>query len=91
VILDQDDEGQAFGLIDVADMRIAAGPLSVQARARNFMHLTRYEADRSKLQEFGLDRFIDCYLAAAELTIKEGQSFVRKIRRRSPFFESVLA
>jgi hypothetical protein len=38
-------EDNTFGLIDIADMRIYPWPLFCNTRARNFMHLCRYEAD----------------------------------------------
>lgn len=40
-----------FGLIDVADMRVAKRPLSNSARARNLKHLLRYRQDADWLTE----------------------------------------
>jgi len=34
-----------FGLIDIADLRCLAGPLSRRLRARNYRHLLRYQDD----------------------------------------------
>jgi len=55
------------GLIDIADMRIRRRPLGAGARARNFRHFLRYREDVHALEAFGLERFLNIYLEAADL------------------------
>ncbi len=57
-----------LGLIDVADLRFRRRPLGVVLRARNFQHLLRYEIDAESVRAFGLQRFLDIYRHAAELS-----------------------
>lgn len=66
VIVQPDSE--AFGLIDIADMRIRSRPLGAVARARNFRHFLRYPEDVRCLDFFGIDRFLNIYLEAATLS-----------------------
>ncbi len=62
------EEGlERMGLIDIADLKIAARSLSRKLRMRNFKHLTRYKADQEAIKTFGVERFIDLYLAASQL------------------------
>lgn len=56
-----------LGLIDVADLRFRRGALSVGQRARNFRHLLRRLEHRGVFERFGIGRFLDLYLRAAEL------------------------
>jgi len=55
------------GLIDIADMRIRRRPLGAGARARNLRHFLRYGEDVHALEAFGLARFLEIYLEAADL------------------------
>lgn len=50
-----------LGLIDVADMKIAKGPLSEELRFRNFQHIARYREDIETLQPH-LGSFLQGYL-----------------------------
>jgi len=56
-----------FGLIDVADMRFPRFPLRVDQRGRNFRHLLRNKEQRKLFSGFGLDRFLEMYIQAADL------------------------
>jgi hypothetical protein len=60
-------ESGELGLIDIADMRIRRRPLGARARARNFRHFLRYREDVHALEAFGLARFLEIYLEAADL------------------------
>ncbi len=63
-----------MGLIDVADMRFKLRPLSARQRRRNFVHLLRRQAHRAIFERFGIERFLELYLRAANLTERqEGQ------------------
>jgi hypothetical protein len=70
-----------LGLIDVADMTIRQDPLGIGLRARNFRHLLRYREDAGCLQTFGGARFLEIYLAAAQLDPRPRQQFLELIRK----------
>jgi len=54
-------EDGTLGLIDVSDMRIYASSLDEDKRIRNFAHLIRYKQDRTHLEAFGRDYFLQSY------------------------------
>lgn len=60
--------GDRLGLIDVADLTVFPWPLWLGQRVGNFRHILRYREDCSALQDFGAERFLDLYLAAAGLS-----------------------
>ena len=57
----------SLGLIDVSEARFRARSLSARLRARNFKHLLPYPEDVAALTAYGVDRFLEDYLAAASL------------------------
>ena len=68
--------GQKLGLIDIADMSFHRSALPVRLRARNFKHMLRYREDVGYLEEFGSRRFLDQYLAAARLDVRDRKNFL---------------
>jgi hypothetical protein len=68
-ILLQPDGG--FALIDVADTRFKRKPLAPARRMRNFRHLVRVPAHRSKFLELGWDEFLAEYLDATDLSARQ--------------------
>lgn len=60
--------GDVFGLIDVVDMRFRRRALYPWMRGRNIRHLFRRPEDAKLLREFGVQRFMDAYFAAAGLS-----------------------
>ena len=68
-----------LGLIDIADMRIMAAPLSSHARIRNFRHLNRYKIDQSSIKKFGVDRFMEIYFKTSCLLESHKQEFTAKM------------
>ena len=68
-----------LGLIDIADMRIMAAPLSSHARIRNFRHLNRYKVDQSSIKKFGVDRFMQIYFKTSCLLESHEQEFKAKM------------
>jgi tRNA A-37 threonylcarbamoyl transferase component Bud32 len=67
MILTEDDD---IGLIDVVDMRISNGPLSMGRRIRNLRHLFRYQADVAHLTS-ERHRFMDVYCRNAKLSPRQ--------------------
>jgi tRNA A-37 threonylcarbamoyl transferase component Bud32 len=67
MILTEDDD---IGLIDVVDMRISNGPLSMGRRIRNLRHLFRYQADVAHLTS-ERQRFMDVYCRNAKLSPRQ--------------------
>jgi len=67
MILTEDDD---IGLIDVVDMRISNGPLSMGRRIRNLRHLFRYQADVAHLTS-ERNRFMDVYCRNAKLSPRQ--------------------
>lgn len=57
----------AFGLIDISDMRIKSKPLSSRKRIRNFGHLLRYQTDIDTLHLQDNAAFWQGYAAASSL------------------------
>jgi len=56
-----------LGLIDVADLSVKLIPLTVWQRRRNFQHLLRRADHRLLFEQFGIERFIEYYLDAANI------------------------
>jgi hypothetical protein len=59
VVLTSDD---AFGLIDLADMKVTEGPLGAVRRRRNFRHLFRYRDDQKWLLSDAGDALVQGYV-----------------------------
>lgn len=70
-------EGGQLGLIDVADMTIRPWPLGSRLRERNFRHMLRYREDTASVREFGWPRFVDFYLEAAHLSVRDQRTLLR--------------
>lgn len=68
-----------LGLIDLSEARFRRGPLSLGLRVRNFKPLMRYPEDIAALRAFGLERFLDCYLAASALSAARGEVLRRRV------------
>jgi hypothetical protein len=56
----------SFALIDISEVRFRRR-LGSGLRARNFRPLVRYAEDRACLESVGIDRFVQAYLARAQL------------------------
>jgi len=56
-----------FGLIDVADLSFSLLPLNIWQRKRNFRHLLRRAEHRLLFEQFGIARFLEYYLDAANI------------------------
>ncbi len=69
-----------LGLIDIADMKIEAAPLSPSARLRNFRHLARYKVDQESVKRFGVSRFMDIYFKTSCLPDNYKQEFLAKMQ-----------
>ena len=64
-----------LGLIDVADLSFSLTPLSIWQRRRNFRHLLRRPEHRVVFEQFGIDRFIEYYLDAADIPQQKRAEF----------------
>lgn len=51
-------------LIDISDLSVKSGSLSIFRRARNIAHLIDTEEDREYFNAYGLDRFLQAYFEA---------------------------
>lgn len=78
------NEGDVLGVIDVADMTFRSRPLPVRLRVRNFGHLARRREDQEILEQFGWDRFVERYLAAAGMSTASGRKLREGVRRLIP-------
>jgi len=65
-----------FGLIDVADLSFKWLPMNMWQRRRNFRHLFRNPEHRQIFEQFGMERFIVCYLDAAGISHGEKDRFL---------------
>lgn len=68
----------AFGLIDLADMRILPSPLSSGLRQRNLRHMQRYTEDRQWLFEENIDALLNGY--AQSVTDKAAEHLQRHLQ-----------
>ena len=73
------DAMSPLGLIDIADMKIVAEPLSSHARIRNFKHLGRYKVDQESIKKFGVNRFMEIYFKTSCLLESHKQEFTAKM------------
>ena len=58
----------SLGLIDISDMKISSKALGVLKRIRNFRAVFRYEEDKNVILEYGLQNFLDKYIADSEIS-----------------------
>jgi len=70
-----------LGLIDVADLSFNRLPLTLWQRRRNFRHLLRRVEHRALFEQFGIERFIEYYLDAAEIPQQKRAVFCSLICR----------
>ena len=77
-------ENDTFGLIDIADMSIQQRPLGLWQRARNFRHLLHDRRDRDVLEQYGYDRLLQNYEAAAGIRGYRSTLLRRLIRHAAP-------
>ena len=77
-------EKDSFGLIDIADMSIQRRPLGLLKRARNFRHLLHDRRDRDVLEQYGYDRLLENYEAAAGIRGYRSTLLGRLIRHAAP-------
>lgn len=70
-----------LALIDVSDMKISKKPLGLSRRTRNFKHFLRYDADRTSLLDFGMNRFLQAYLELTSLSPSRKKTLVKRINR----------
>jgi len=68
-----------LGLIDFADMKVGKKSLSRDKRLRNFRHLTRYKVDQDSIKAFGVDRFMNLYFQASQLSESNKKEFLLKM------------
>jgi tRNA A-37 threonylcarbamoyl transferase component Bud32 len=66
------DDG-TLGLIDVSDMKIYSKTLNADKRLRNFTHLIRYKQDRTQLEAYGRDLFVQGYADSDSVNEKLNQ------------------
>jgi len=72
-------DGDGFGLIDVADMKIKDRSLGIGMRIRNFNHLRRYEIDRNSLKQ-QKDLFIGEYIKMCRLSDNNLKKLQEKLK-----------
>ncbi len=77
-------DGDRLGLIDMADLTIFPWSLWPLQRTGNFRHMLRYREDRTALQAFGWERFVDAYLEAAGLTDARAAVVRRRLLAAGP-------
>jgi len=70
-----------LGLIDLADMKFCPRSLNVFYRVRNFHHFFRYRRDAEFIESFGINRFLEIYLAETTICGWRRKLFLRLIDR----------
>jgi len=81
VIVQPESESGEFGLIDLADMKFCPRSLNVLSRVRNFRHFFRYRKDAEFIESFGINRFIEIYLAKTTIFGWRRKIFLRLVDR----------
>ncbi len=72
-------QDRRFGLIDVADLNHSFIPFTLFKRARNFKPIFRYEEDRSAIDSFSLDNFVDIYYKCSEIKSERKKATLKKM------------
>jgi len=70
-----------LALIDISETRFRSGRLSADLRTRNFRPLTSYPEDLQALRDFGMERFLETYHAAADLNPAQRARFDHALQR----------
>lgn len=65
--------GDGFGLIDIADLRVRSAALPFRMQLRNFRHFLRYREDRKRLDSFGAGRFVGIFAGKAGLSVEQAR------------------
>ena len=76
------DEQGGMGVIDVTATRFYRGPVPPAARARDFRPLLRYEPEATAIKAWGVRRFIDAYLDAANLSPRAHRRLLHHLPRQ---------
>jgi tRNA A-37 threonylcarbamoyl transferase component Bud32 len=73
-------EGKTTSLIDISDLSISLTALGVFQRARNLAHLFNAEEDKRSFVNYGIDRFLDEYIIASQLTSVPRWAFRQRLK-----------
>tara|TARA_R110002074_G_scaffold54746_1_gene136331 strand:+ start:33126 stop:33782 length:657 start_codon:yes stop_codon:yes gene_type:complete len=68
-----------FGLIDISDLQIKRGPLSLVLRERNFSHILRYQEDKDLIGSH-YQAFVSSYFKKSQLEEAQRLSLDQSIR-----------
>lgn len=69
-VLKQND---GMAIVDISDLSTQSRPLSPWQRARNIAHLFNARYDQMHFQQYGLERFVNDYLARGGLSKREAR------------------
>ena len=75
-----------IGLIDIGSVVVKRQSLSCDLRARNMKHPLRYKSDQQLFEQFGIAKFIDCYVRDAEVN---ESLFYKKLSRQHRVFKNL--
>jgi hypothetical protein len=85
-------EDGMLALVDVSECRFRRAPLRPELRARNFKPLFSYDEDTAVLGKFGFERFLQLYLALANLNDgAQGRFLLALSRLRLEMAEAALS
>jgi serine/threonine protein kinase len=73
-------DGQ-LALIDLADLSLSSGPLSLRKRVRNFRHLLRCGADHRCIAGYGVLHFLLDYAEAAAANLPDDTRLANRLHR----------
>lgn len=68
-------QNSGMAIVDISDLSAQSRPLSAWQRARNIAHLFNARSDHVHFQQYGLDRFVNDYLAQGGLSKREARWF----------------
>ncbi len=68
-----------LSLIDISDLKVYTGALSVNHRVRNWKHLLKYDFEKKLINEYGCESFFDRYLGYANLSQQQGAYIMKEL------------
>lgn len=80
------DEDLNLGLIDVQNNDFRLWRLGLDARARNFRRVFKYEEHAAQVIESGAQQFFNHYMVYCQFSAKQSEKFIQLLRKNVPIF-----
>ncbi len=70
-----------LSLIDISDLKVYTGALSVNHRVRNWKHLLKYDFEKKLINEYGWNAFISKYIEYSRLSKRQEKQLNMAIKQ----------